>query len=450
MGSATLAAYGFGRFVLHLDRGALLADGTECALRPKSLALLRHFVENPGRVIGRDEIMEALWPGVIVTDASIAQCVKDIRRALGANDQSVLRTLSRRGYVFTAEVHRAEAVAAPRIGPAGAAPPGKPAIAVLPFQNMSGDPGKQYFADGIVEEITTALSQIPWLDVAARNSSFAYRGDGADIRRIGRELGVRYVLEGSIRSAGGRVRVIAQLIEAETDAHLWADRFDGALDEGFDLQEQVAIGVAAAVEPIMQVAELRRAAERPMAELTAHDLYLRASAPFLSYDKEQLQEAIALLREAMARDRDYGPAFGLAANFLLQIEVNGWSSDPTADARLAVDYARHALRLMASAASAWLCSGWTRLWLGTPDLAIEHFETSLRLNPRGRRATQMTGIGIAHLFSGRVDEAALRLRESLQDLRSFAWTYRALAACYVLCARPMTPWQPCGNYRASL
>jgi adenylate cyclase len=141
---------------------------------------------------------------------------------------------------------------------------------------MSGDPGKQYFADGIVEEITTALSQIPWLDVAARNSSFAYRGDGADIRRIGRELGVRYVLEGSIRSAGGRVRVIAQLIEAETDAHLWADRFDGALDEGFDLQEQVAIGVAAAVEPIMQVAELRRAAERPMAELTAHDLYLRA------------------------------------------------------------------------------------------------------------------------------------------------------------------------------
>jgi tetratricopeptide (TPR) repeat protein len=163
-----------------------------------------------------------------------------------------------------------------------------------------------------------------------------------------------------------------------------------------------------------------------------------------------LQEAIALLREAMARDPEYGPAFGLAANFLLQIEVNGWSSDPTADARLAVDYARHALRLMASAASAWLCSGWPRLWLGTPDLAIEHFETSLRLNPRGRRATQMTGIGIAHLFSGRVDEAALRLRESLQDLRSFAWTYRALAACYVLCARPMTPWQPCGNYRASL
>ena len=156
--------------------------------------------------------------------------------------------------------------------------PDKPSIAVLPFANMSGDPEQEYFADGMVEEIITALSRIRWLFVIARNSSFTYKGDAVDVKRIGRELGVRYVLEGSVRKAAGRVRITAQLIEAETGGHLWADRFDGSLEDVFELQDQVAVSVAGVIEPALQAAETARAAGRPTADLTAYDLYLRADA----------------------------------------------------------------------------------------------------------------------------------------------------------------------------
>ncbi len=165
--------------------------------------------------------------------------------------------------------------------PIGTAPPvlplpDKPSIAVLPFANMSGDPEQEYFVDGMVEEIITALSRIRWLFVIARNSSFTYKGQAVDVKQVGRELGVRYVLEGSVRKAGGRVRITAQLIEAATGAHLWADRFDGSLDDVFELQDKVAVSVAGVIEPTLQAAEIRRSAERPTNDLTAYDLYLRA------------------------------------------------------------------------------------------------------------------------------------------------------------------------------
>src|SRR5271155_3884864 len=198
MRSEVSAAYKFDRFVLHLERGALLADGVERALRPKSFALLRHFVENPGRLIDREEIMHAVWPGIFVSDDSIAQCVRDIRRALGDGAHQLLRTLPRRGYLLTAEVTReagqgtpaapadiAEAVEPPPL-------PDKPSIAVLPFQNMTGDPEQEYFVDGMVEDIITGLSRIKWLFVIARNSSFTYKGQAIDVKQVGRELGVRY------------------------------------------------------------------------------------------------------------------------------------------------------------------------------------------------------------------------------------------------------------------
>ena len=156
--------------------------------------------------------------------------------------------------------------------------PDKPSIAVLPFANMSGDPEQEYFADGMVEEIITALSRIRWLFVIARNSSFTYKGQSVDVKQIGRELGVRYVLEGSIRKAGGRVRITAQLIDAQSGTHLWADRFDGSLEDVFDLQDKVAVSVAGIIEPTLQRAEMRRSANRPTTDLTAYDLYLRALA----------------------------------------------------------------------------------------------------------------------------------------------------------------------------
>jgi DNA-binding winged helix-turn-helix (wHTH) protein len=201
MGSEPTATYRFDRFVLNIERGVLLMEGAERPLRPKSFALLRHFIEHPGRLIDRDEIMAAIWPDVFVTDDSIAQCVKDVRNALGDDTQHLLRTVPRRGFLFTAQVTGGTQVTGGIGAPASGAPaeiaaaapslPDKPSIAVLPFQNMSGDPEQEYFADGMVEEIITALSRIRWLFVIARNSSFTYKGQAVDVKRVGRELGVR-------------------------------------------------------------------------------------------------------------------------------------------------------------------------------------------------------------------------------------------------------------------
>ena len=184
--------------------------------------------------------------------------------------------------------------------------PEKPSIAVLPFQNMSGDPGQEYFVDGMVEEIITALSRIRWLFVIARNSSFTYKGQAVDVKRVGRELGVRYVLEGSVRKAGNRVRITGQLIDAITGAHLWADRFDGSLEDVFDLQDKVASSVAGVIEPALQTAETARSADRPIADLTAYDLYLRAYAMTSSSAKE-IPEALRLLEQAIEREPVTGP-----------------------------------------------------------------------------------------------------------------------------------------------
>jgi TolB-like protein/class 3 adenylate cyclase len=195
------------------------------------------------------------------------------------------------------------------LGTAGQSPsppilplPEKPSIAVLPFQNISGDPEQEYFADGMVEEIITALSRIRWLFVIAGNSSFTYKGQRIDLRQVGRELGVRYVLEGSVRKAGRRLRITAQLIEATTGAHLWADRFEGSVEAVFDFQDDIASSIAGVIEPTLQVAEMRLSAARPTSDLTAYDLYLRARSIGSSYEKDHLAQALDLLEQAIARE----------------------------------------------------------------------------------------------------------------------------------------------------
>ena len=203
--------------------------------------------------------------------------------------------------------------------------PDKPSIAVLPFANMSGDPEQEYFADGMVEEIITALSRIRWLFVIARNSSFTYKGHAIDVKQVGRELGVRYVLEGSVRKAGGRVRITAQLIDAVAGAHLWADHFDGSLEDVFELQDKVALSVAGVIEPALQAAEMRRSAARPTTDLSAYDLYLRALAEFYPRTKERVLEALGLLEQAIAIDRHYGPALAWAAICHVTLVRDGWA-----------------------------------------------------------------------------------------------------------------------------
>jgi adenylate cyclase len=343
--------------------------------------------------------------------------------------------------------------------------PDKPSIAVLPFQNISGDPEQEYFADGMVEEIITALSRIRWLFVIARNSSFTYKGQAVDVKRVGRELGVRYVLEGSVRKGGNRVRITAQLIETETGAHLWADRFDGLVEDVFELQDQVAISVAGVIEPALQAAEARRSADRPTHDLTAYDLYLRALPNFASLAKEGVQEAVDLLERAIAHDPGYGPALALAAMCSFQLHLNGWIDSPGAVRTQGLDYARRALRaaendpfVLASAAVVfgyfgedieaaialmdrslaanpgsvygWLFSGLLRLFAGQPDTAIEHVERSMRLNPRDRLATPLTAIGTAYLMKRDFDTAVAKLLASIQERPGFPMSYRVLAACY--------------------
>jgi len=343
--------------------------------------------------------------------------------------------------------------------------PDKPSVAVLPFQNMSGDPEQDYFADGMVEEIITALSRIRWLFVIARNSSFTYKGQSVDVKQVGRELGVRYVLEGSVRKAGGRVRITAQLIDAATGDHLWADRFDGDVQDVLELQDKVALSVAGVIEPTLQAAEIRRSADRPTNDLAAYDLYMRALPHALSYEKDRVVQAIDLLNRGIERDPRYGPALALSAWCHLQLDVGGGTDCRDANRRLAVDLARQALRvagddpavlthaahvlsyfgeditaaiglidraldLNPSFAHGWRWSGWIRLYAGQADLAIEHFQTSLRLSPRDRTAGRLTGIGIAHFFSRRFDDAAATLLVSLEELPAHATPYRFLASCY--------------------
>jgi adenylate cyclase len=221
--------------------------------------------------------------------------------------------------------------------------PDKPSIAVLPFQNLSGDPGQEYFVDGMVEEIITALSRIRWLFVMARNSSFSYKGQSPDVRQVGRELGVRYVLEGSVRKAGNRVRITGQLIDVETGAHLWADRFDGSLEDVFEIQDKVASSIAGVIEPALQAAETVRSANRPTNDLTAYDLYLRACAVWPS--ARQIPEALRLLERAIARDQRYGPALAWAAFFCFRLLTDDRSEDPPADRRKGTDFARRALEV---------------------------------------------------------------------------------------------------------
>jgi TolB-like protein/class 3 adenylate cyclase len=342
--------------------------------------------------------------------------------------------------------------------------PDKPSIAVLPFANMSGDPEQEYFADGMVEEIITALSRVRWLFVIARNSSFTYKGQSPDVRRVGRDLGVRYVLEGSVRKAGTRVRITAQLIDATNGAHLWADRFDGLLEDVFDLQDKVASSVAGVIEPALQAAETARSAARSTRDLTAYDLYLRAYAMTLSSTR-QVPEALSLLEQAIARDPRYAPALAWAAFCCVRLVVDGRSEDREADRLKGADFARRALEVagddpgtLANAAHAlayfgedigammalvdralalnpnyargWHISGYLRLLAGQPDVAIEHANAALRLSPRARVGSSLGNIGYAHFASRRFEEAVPKLLLAIQEDPSAPPPYRVLAACY--------------------
>jgi TolB-like protein/class 3 adenylate cyclase len=343
--------------------------------------------------------------------------------------------------------------------------PDKPSIAVLPFQNMSSDPEQEYFADGIVEDIITALSRYHALFVIARNSSFTYKGHAVDVKQVGRELGVRYVLEGSVRKVLDRVRVTGQLIDASTGAHLWADRFDGALKDIFDLQDDITLRVVGAIAPKLEHAEIVRAMRKPTESLDGYDYYLRAMSNFHKAGREDISEALRLFHKAIEFDDNFSSAYGMAAWCYVRRKMNGWADDGASESSQAVQIAERAVErgkddavalassglaigymfadferaaslmdraqaLNPNLAMAWHLSSWIRSFLGQQDLAVEHLERAIRLSPIDpQRPGMLAATASAHFAAGRFDKAAsLANTAMLEQSNNFLATLVAAGA----------------------
>ena len=349
--------------------------------------------------------------------------------------------------------------------------PDKPSLAALPFQNMSGDPEQEYFADGMVEDITTALSRFRSLFVIARNSSFTYKGRAVDVKQVGRELGVRYVLEGSVRKAANHVRITAQLVDAATGSHLWADHFDGALEDIFDLQDQVTASVVGAIAPKLEQAEIERAKRKPTESLDAHDYYLRGMASFHKATMEANDAAPRLFYRAIELDPDFASAHGMAAWCYAWRKMNGWETNPvqanTETAHLAhragvlgaddavalcaggfaLGYITgdlddggamtdQALVLNPNLATAWLLSGYLKALLGEHEIAIEHLARAMRLSPLDPEVfVAHLGLAAAHLFDGRYDEASSWAEKASRQRPNAAGAARVAAASHALAGR---------------
>lgn len=479
--------YKFEGFTLDAERRELRCGHELVAIEPQVFDVLKYLIDNRDRVVSNDDLIEAVWRGRIVSEATVSTRMNAVRRAIGDSGerQQFIRTVARKGYRFILEVEQSassETFAAggrvsagvDKIDPAPAttlAIPTKPSIAVLPFLNMSGDPEQEYFADGITEDLTTALSQFRWLFVIARNSSFAFKGKMVDARQIGRELGVRYLLEGSVRKAGNRLRITGQLIEASTGAHLWAGRFDGAYDDVFDLQDKVTASVVGAMAPKLEQAEIDRAKRKPTENLDAYDYYLRGIASAHQWTKEATARALQLFQRATELDPDFATAYGMAAWCYIWRKMNGWMTDPgqeIAEAKhlaqraaeqgkddaVALSFAGHALVYVAhnveeaaalvdralilnpNLAAAWNASGWVKAFLGETDAMIEHMARAMRLSPLDPLMFSMQAItALGHFFAGRHGEAAVWAEKAVREGPNMLITLRVAAASYASAER---------------
>ena len=283
--------------VLDVARRELRRRGEAVTLEPQVFDLLVHLIRNRDRVVSKDDLLDSVWGGRVVAESTLTSRINAARKAIGdsGETQRLIRTLPRKGFRFVGEVTDAH----PAEPPLPYMPPDRASIAVLPFDNLSGDRKQDYFADGIVEEITTGLSRIKWLFVISRNSTFIYKGKPVDVKAVGRDLGVRYVLQGSVRRSGNHVRVTGQLIETETAAHVWADRYDGTLGDIFTLQDEMTMSVIGAVEPTLRKAEVERVRRKRPDNLDAYDLFLRALPLAVTAMPENADKALFFLQEAI-------------------------------------------------------------------------------------------------------------------------------------------------------
>lgn len=398
--------YKFGPFCLDTTAGILFRDSEPTALGQRAVALLQALVSHPGTPISKNDLIEAAWPGLAIDDSNLTVQIGALRRLLEdkTGDQRWIETLARRGYRYigpeVAIEEQQGADTAPVLATSALPLPEKPSIAVLPFDNLSGDAGQEYFADGMAEDIITALSRVRWFFVIARNSSFVYKNRKIDVRQIGRELGVRYILEGSVRRSSDRLRISVQLVEAATGSHLWAEKYDGAVEDVFDLQDQIAEGVVSAIEPSIRRAEIERARRKRPDSLDAYDLYLQALPHAWAFSPEDNAKALPLLNEALRLDPGYSAAHGLAA--YCHLRGFAWGDVNDSDKTTGIRHARAVLSTDTDDATSLAFCGLVVGFLeGDFDAACSAIEKAMALNPN---SAQAFGLGASvYALVGRFD-----------------------------------------------
>jgi TolB-like protein/Tfp pilus assembly protein PilF len=452
--------YLFEDCALNTQRRELRRGGRLIAVEPQVFDLLVYLVNNRDRVVSKDDLFSAVWEGRIVSESALTTRINAARTAVGDSGeaQRLIRTFRRKGIRFVGAVREAPtpaaAIPAP-IAPEQSRPgllvlPDKPSIVVLPFANLSDDPNQDYFADGMVAEITIALGRIPWLFVISSTSAFTYKGRLIDAKQVGAELGVRYVLEGSVRKNANRVRIAVELIDASNGSQIWADRLDGELADVFEMQDRVAVSVSAKIVPKLRSAEVELARRKPTVNLTAYDLFLRALPPHRD-NLAQNEESLELLYRAIELDPSFAAAYGLAAYCYYIQTVFGWltpadsrSKEGLRLAYLAVEKGENdpealwmaaraiaalagniehglaliekSLSLNPNSANAWWMSGMFYAYLGQADTAFEHFGHARRLNPVDPSGhAHWLGMALANFFSGQYAEARVSIDKALAE-----------------------------------
>jgi TolB-like protein len=469
--------YIFENYAFDTDRRELHRGADVVTVAPQLFDLLDYLIRNRERVVSKDDLINAIWNGRIVSDAALTTRLNVARSVIGdsGEEQRLIKTLPRKGFRFVGPVREAQrpasvAVTDNPIEPPkpGLTLPDKPSIAVLPFTNLSSDPEQEYFADGMVDDITTALSRFKSLFVIARNSSFVYKGKSVDIKQVGRDLGVRYVLEGSVRRAAGKVRIAGQLIDATTGTHLWADRFEGEMEDIFNLQDRVTQQVVGAIAPEIDRAEMERASRRTSGNIDAvTETYRGLPHIYWPTNPENNDAAFQHFKNAIAVDPTFAPAYGGATSCLLWRRSNRWPADIAADdaqllsfaervkelntddalALSAIGYALfhnhldcdagielvdQAIRSNPNYTSAYRRKGTLQVWDGGSDAAIANFEHGMRLSPRDPLSfISMIGIAFAHFNACRYGEAAGWADKSIRTFPYYIGGLRVAIACYV-------------------
>jgi TolB-like protein/Flp pilus assembly protein TadD len=407
------AEFRFGDYALDAGRRELARCGTLVPVEPQVFDLLLYLLQNRDRVVSKDDLLEAVWGGRIVSESTLTSRINAARRAVGDSGtrQETIRTVARKGFRFVGQVLEQGAGA----GPEPSRPldvPDRPSIAVLPFTNMSGDPEQSYFIDGIAEEIIIALSRVGWFFVIARQSSFAYRDKGTDAKQIARELGVRYVLMGSVRRCGDRVRVSAQLIEGSSGNNVWARSYDRTVSDIFAVQDQITQTIVGAIEPELGRAERDRARVKTRENLDAWGIYQHGMFHLYRCTRDDLVEARRRFQEAVAIDAELGPAYSGEAETYYYEAIYGFAASNDVNREKAIGPARRAVTLDAEDAGAHCTLGRVHYFRREYLQAVSELRTALELNPS--LALGHYGLGAALVFSGRPEEAVPHLESAIR------------------------------------